>query len=33
VLAALENGLEEVLADQFTRDVKRGLSAERASYL
>ena len=33
VLAAVEQGLEEVLADQLTRDVKRGLSAERASYL
>jgi NAD(P)-dependent dehydrogenase (short-subunit alcohol dehydrogenase family) len=32
-LAAVEQGLEEVLADQLTRDVKRGLSAERASYL
>src|SRR5262245_2600600 len=33
VLTALEQGLEEVLADQWTRDVKRGLSAEQASYL
>ena len=32
-LAAVEWGLEEVLADQWTRDVKLGLSAERASYL
>src|SRR4030095_3205530 len=32
-LAAVEQGLEEVLADQLTRDVKRGLSEERASYL
>jgi NAD(P)-dependent dehydrogenase (short-subunit alcohol dehydrogenase family) len=32
-LAAVEQGLEEVLADERTRDVKRGLSAERASYL
>ena len=32
-LAAIEQGLEEVLADERTRDVKRGLSAERASYL
>jgi len=32
-LAAVEQGLEEVLADEWTRDVKRGLSAERASYL
>ena len=33
VLAAIEEGAEEVLADQVTRDVKRGLSAEPASYL
>src|SRR5215813_4278169 len=32
-LAAVEQGLEEVLADERTREVKRGLSAERASYL
>jgi NAD(P)-dependent dehydrogenase (short-subunit alcohol dehydrogenase family) len=32
-LAAVEQGLEEVLADELTREVKRGLSAERASYL
>jgi len=33
VLAALEQGLEEVLADDVTRNVKRGLAAEQASYL
>lgn len=33
VLAAIEQGLEEVLADEVTRKVKRGLSAEAASYL
>lgn len=33
VLAAVEQGLEEVLADEVTRNVKRGLSAEQASYL
>jgi NAD(P)-dependent dehydrogenase (short-subunit alcohol dehydrogenase family) len=33
VLAALELGLEEVLADEVTRNVKRGLAAEQASYL
>jgi NAD(P)-dependent dehydrogenase (short-subunit alcohol dehydrogenase family) len=33
VLAAIEAGLEEVLADEVTRNVKRGLGAERASYL
>jgi NAD(P)-dependent dehydrogenase (short-subunit alcohol dehydrogenase family) len=33
VLAAVEQGREEVLADDWTREVKRGLSAERASYL
>jgi NAD(P)-dependent dehydrogenase (short-subunit alcohol dehydrogenase family) len=32
-LAAVEQGLEEVLADDITRGVKVGLSAERASYL
>jgi NAD(P)-dependent dehydrogenase (short-subunit alcohol dehydrogenase family) len=31
-LAAVEEGREEVLADEATREVKRGLSAERASY-
>jgi NAD(P)-dependent dehydrogenase (short-subunit alcohol dehydrogenase family) len=33
VLAAIEEGREEVLADEVTRNVKRGLSAEPASYL
>jgi NAD(P)-dependent dehydrogenase (short-subunit alcohol dehydrogenase family) len=33
VLAAVEQGMEEVLADDVTRSVKRGLGAERASYL
>jgi NAD(P)-dependent dehydrogenase (short-subunit alcohol dehydrogenase family) len=32
-LAAVEQGLEEVLADELTRNVKRGLGAEPASYL
>lgn len=32
-LAALEQGVEEVLADEITRGVKRGLGAEQASYL
>jgi len=33
VLEAIEAGREEVLADDITRDVKRGLSAEPASYV
>lgn len=33
VLAAVEAGREEVLADEVTRNVKRGLGAEPASYL
>jgi NAD(P)-dependent dehydrogenase (short-subunit alcohol dehydrogenase family) len=33
VLAALQEGREEVLADEVTRNVKRGLSAEPASYV
>lgn len=33
VLAAIQEGREEVLADEVTRNVKRGLSAEPASYL
>jgi NAD(P)-dependent dehydrogenase (short-subunit alcohol dehydrogenase family) len=33
VLAAVEERREEVLADEVTRNVKRGLSAEQASYL
>jgi NAD(P)-dependent dehydrogenase (short-subunit alcohol dehydrogenase family) len=33
VLAAVEQGLEEVLADEITRDVKRGLGVQPASYL
>jgi NAD(P)-dependent dehydrogenase (short-subunit alcohol dehydrogenase family) len=33
VLAAIQEGREEVLADEVTRSVKRGLSAEPASYL
>ena len=33
VLAAIEQGREEVLADEVTRNVKRGLSAEPASYV
>jgi len=33
VLAAIEEGREEVLADEVTRNVKRGLSAEPASYV
>lgn len=33
VLAAVEAGREEVLADEVTRGVKQGLSAEAASYL
>ena len=33
LLAAIEEGREEVLADEVTRNVKRGLSAEPASYL
>jgi len=33
VLAAIEAGREEVLADEVTRSVKRGLGAEHASYL
>jgi NAD(P)-dependent dehydrogenase (short-subunit alcohol dehydrogenase family) len=33
VLAALEEGRDEVLADDLTRKVKRGLGAEPASYL
>lgn len=33
VLAALEEGRDEVLADEVTRKVKRGLGAEPASYL
>lgn len=32
-LDALESGAEEVLADEFTRQVKQGLSAERGIYL
>lgn len=32
-VAALEAGQEEVLADGFTREVKRGLSLERGVYL
>ncbi len=32
-LAAVEQRLEEVLADEVTRNVKRGLGAEQASYL
>jgi hypothetical protein len=31
-LAAVEQGREEVLADERTREVKWGLGAERASY-
>jgi NAD(P)-dependent dehydrogenase (short-subunit alcohol dehydrogenase family) len=33
VLTALEAGREEVLADELTRNVKRGLGVEQASYL
>lgn len=33
ILAALEAGEEEVLADETTRDAKRGLGARPASYL
>ena len=33
VLAALEAGREEVLADDITRRVKQGLSAEPAVYI
>jgi len=33
VLAAVEQGLEEVLADEVTRSVKGGLGAAQASYL
>lgn len=33
VLAAIENGRDEVLADDMTRQVKAGLSAERGIYL
>jgi NAD(P)-dependent dehydrogenase (short-subunit alcohol dehydrogenase family) len=33
VLIALEHGKEEVLVDEVTRNVKRGLSAEPASYV
>jgi len=33
VLVAIEEGREEVLADEVTRNVKRGLSAEPASYV
>ncbi len=32
-IAAIEQGAEEVLADEPTRQVKRGLSAERGIYL
>jgi hypothetical protein len=32
-LDALEAGAEEVLADEITRQVKRGLSAEPGVYL
>ena len=33
VLAALEEGRDEVLADEVTRNVKRGLGAEQATYM
>jgi hypothetical protein len=33
VLAALESGSHEVLVDDWTRQVKAGLSAEQAIYL
>lgn len=33
VIEAIEQGREEVLADEVTRNVKRGLSAEPASYV
>jgi hypothetical protein len=33
VLAALEQGGEEVIADELSRNVKRGLAAERGVYL
>jgi hypothetical protein len=32
-LAALEAGLDEVLADDVSRQVKASLSAEKAAYL
>lgn len=32
-LAALEAGQEEVLADELSRELKRGLSAPHAAYL
>jgi hypothetical protein len=32
-LDALESGLDEVLADELTQQVKRGMTAGRPSYL